>query len=826
MKFSRRTLLASAAGGLALSLSSKSSDALLRGHSPNTNLQTMKIGAGGWVTQIYAADDGTIICKTDTAGAYVWNATTSVWHSIVTPSSMPGQPAGRYYSQGIFECAIAPSNSNKIFLFYYENLYVIINKGENFSLTKYPTFSSPLQGQSDVQKHRSQHMAVDPLDENTVYASDVNNIYVSHDSGTNFTKLNDGSTIPSATNSGGYSIVFDRTSSPVGGRTGTVYISSWGNQIYKSTDAGATWAAMRAGPTAVTRFAIGSDSTVWALSGSTTTSFVWKCVDEKWSQLTFASMGLSARPVALWSLDIAPGASRPVVVINEEGQLNVFNGSTWTGPLNFTRASGDVPWLAVTALNFNFMECSCVMFDPVVPNKLWMTNGIGVFTTTVPNASFVWTPITAGIENLTTNVVTSSPSYPGKAFTGVWDKSIFVISDPDVYQSTCLVNRHFLNDCWELAYASSDPSYIFGLITKNGFLIDDSGYTNDGGATWTYFPTAPLYFILTTNAPSSIGDTVLHFASPIAHAIYPAQGVRVNGTGTTIGHVAALASGGDVTIDTPLAARISAGTDMLFYSAPSGCLAATTPKNIVLCPEAAAYPLYTKDGGKTWRIIDLSSFGVPTGGFVAGNGWGTQAFHRNHFIAADSRDGTFYLYNHTTASKTWNGIYTATDPAGPWTRQLSGPIPFSLGPYTDLLKTPPYFSGGYDTAGHVFYCDGRGTSASSFLFSTNHGLNWNKITGNAGGVLQNILAYGFGAAAPGGNGYPTIYILGQVNGTWGYWRGDNFQSTVAPYSATWTRLATYANNSLSPAIYITGDATSYGKFYVAFDGNGYAYGVL
>jgi len=749
MKFSRRTLLASAAGGLALSLSSKNSDALIRAHSPNVNFQTMKIGAGGWVTQIYGADDGTLICKTDTAGAYVWDTINSVWVPIVTPASMPASahPAGLYYQSGIWECAIAPSNSNKIFLFYYENLYVSTNKGSSFSLTAYQTFRTPLEGQSDAQKHRSQHIAVDPLDENTLYASDNTNLYVSHDSGVYFNKLNSG-TIPSceSTDGGGYSIVFDRTSSPVGGRTGTIYISSWGNQVYKSTDAGATWSATSSGPVAVTRFAIGSDSAVWTLSGDTTSSaqttvHLWKYVSGSWSQLSFASMGLSASPVALWSLDVAPGASQPVVVVNEEGQLNVFNGSTWTGPLNFTRAFGDVPWLAATTLNFNYMECSCVMFDPVVANKLWVSNGIGVFTTTFPSSTFVWTPVSAGIENLTNNVVTSSPSYPSVAFAGVWDKSVFVISDPAVYQSSCLVNRHFLNDCWELAPAASDPSYIFGLITKTGFLIDDSGYYRNGS--WNYFPTAPFYFTLTTSAKSNAGESVLHFASPIAPAIYPPIAIRVNGTGSPTWHATALPSGGNISIDTPLLADINAGTVMLFFSAPSGCLAATTPSNIVACSEMGAYPIYTKDGGNTWRIIDLSSFGVPTGGFVAGNGWGNGVFNRNHFIAADSRDGTFYLLNHTSgASNAWNGIYTATDPAGSWTQKYSGILPGSFQPNSDLLRTPPYFGGGYDTTGHLFYSDCRSYSGK-FIFSIDHGATWKSVA-DGGIALQGVLAYGFG----------------------------------------------------------------------------------
>ena len=51
------------------------------------NWQELKIGAGGWLTGIDIAPDDTMVVRTDTYGAYVWNGTQ--WQQLVTSTSMP-----------------------------------------------------------------------------------------------------------------------------------------------------------------------------------------------------------------------------------------------------------------------------------------------------------------------------------------------------------------------------------------------------------------------------------------------------------------------------------------------------------------------------------------------------------------------------------------------------------------------------------------------------------------------------------------------------------------------------------------------------------------
>ena len=45
------------------------------------------VGAGGFVDGIDVAPDGTMVVRTDTYGAYIWNGTE--WQQLVTATSMP-----------------------------------------------------------------------------------------------------------------------------------------------------------------------------------------------------------------------------------------------------------------------------------------------------------------------------------------------------------------------------------------------------------------------------------------------------------------------------------------------------------------------------------------------------------------------------------------------------------------------------------------------------------------------------------------------------------------------------------------------------------------
>ena len=69
----------------------------------SANWQTLDVGGGGWVTGISIANDGTMVVRTDTNGAYLWNG--SQWVQLITTSSMPA--AFDFSGEGVYEIQVA-----------------------------------------------------------------------------------------------------------------------------------------------------------------------------------------------------------------------------------------------------------------------------------------------------------------------------------------------------------------------------------------------------------------------------------------------------------------------------------------------------------------------------------------------------------------------------------------------------------------------------------------------------------------------------------------------------------------------------------------------
>ena len=108
----------------------------------SSNWQVMKVGAGGWATSLDEAADGTIVVRTDTNGAYLWNGTS--WQQLVTSASMPAafiaaNPVSS--GQGVYEIQMAPSNSNIMYMMFDGDVFVSTNKGTTWTQTSFATVS-------------------------------------------------------------------------------------------------------------------------------------------------------------------------------------------------------------------------------------------------------------------------------------------------------------------------------------------------------------------------------------------------------------------------------------------------------------------------------------------------------------------------------------------------------------------------------------------------------------------------------------------------------------------------------------------------------------
>ena len=99
-------------------------------------LETVKIGAGGYLTGMDIAPDSTMVVRTDTYGAYIWNGTQ--WQQLVTSTSMPAADvSAEPYGEGVYEIKIAPSNTSIIYMEYKGGVYRSADKGATWTKTAF-----------------------------------------------------------------------------------------------------------------------------------------------------------------------------------------------------------------------------------------------------------------------------------------------------------------------------------------------------------------------------------------------------------------------------------------------------------------------------------------------------------------------------------------------------------------------------------------------------------------------------------------------------------------------------------------------------------------
>ena len=100
--------------------------------------------------------------------------------------------------------------------------------------------------------------------------------------------------------------------------------------------------------------------------------------------------------------------------------------------------------------------------------------------------TLTYNDMSAGIENLVANEIIVPPG--GTPVLASWDRPFFKISNLNAYPTTYgPVDSNYIVAGWSVDYASSTPSFLVGLADWWG--IEESGYSTNGGPTWTKFAT-------------------------------------------------------------------------------------------------------------------------------------------------------------------------------------------------------------------------------------------------------------------------------------------------------------------------------------------------
>jgi hypothetical protein len=443
----------------------------------------LAIGAGGWLVGMDIARDGTKVVRTDTYGAYLW--TGSQWAQLVNATSMPAGDVNVDNQEGVYEIRIAPSNTSRFYMMYMGAVYRTNDKGSTWTKTTF----TPVTGADPNDNYRmnGEKMAVDPINPNVVYVgTGSNGLWVSPDAGTSWTRV---SGVPAGIGGGITGIAFDPTSGQTGGKTNTIYAGSWLSGVYRSTDAGVTWTKPSGGPTTVHHGLVGSDGIYYATDGAA----AYKFAGGVWTTINTSS--------GWHSVAVDPSNPARIILGDDGGTLiqSLDRGATWgqgilwgSSTYPISRVATDIPWLDWT--NESYMSSGNMTFDPSASNKLYFSEGIGVWYTSIATNQLwdvgpIWTSQSLGIEQLVANKVISPPG--GKPVLASWDRPVFYINDPDVYPTSHGPdNKNALVMGWGLDYASSNPSFVAAVMN---WSVEKSGYSSDGGQTWHPFATYPPF---------------------------------------------------------------------------------------------------------------------------------------------------------------------------------------------------------------------------------------------------------------------------------------------------------------------------------------------
>ncbi|MCA1196348.1 hypothetical protein K9B35_00065 [Sphingomonas sp. R647] len=708
------------------------------------------IGGGGMISGLSISPGAeTFVARADVYGAFIWDAQANRWAQLVTEAAMPAIfRAQNGIADGVYEIVVAPSRPNRIYMAVKGRVFRSDDRGRSFVLAG---ASNPFPFRWDANSEYRLHgpfMAVDPADPDLVLlGTPANGLWRSQDAGATWARV---ASVPTSKDrkdapdiqAPGTMLWYEQ---PAGGKpTGRIFALASGSGMYVSRDRGLTFTPLASGAQPMTLQRGGFDRRGSFFGVDDATRSIWSFKDGRWRDLT-SELGLAARDYAA----IAANPRADQIFIFDRGgagYTSVDGGERWmTVSHSASVGAGDPPWLRVA--DQPFFTTADIRFDPVRANRLWVASGVGVFHADVePGSTGVeWVSQTRGIEELVANDVIHPPG--GAPLFAGWDFGIHVKPDLAAYSTTFAPGERSLMSVQQLDWTPAKPGVIvtnasdarMGCCSEDGNAVM-AGVSTNGGADWRKFAALPT--------PPGTKD------------------------------------------DDPW--RMSFGTI---------AVSSSDAANIVWAPAFNRQPYYTMDSGRSWKPVILEgATGDTPGSFAA-------FYYQRKTLAADkSAPATFYLYHSGEAPNgALVGLWRTRDGGASWIRVFAGEIAPSSNMAAKLRSVPGH-------AGHLFFTSAfEHVSDTGLRRSSDGGATWRLVPD-----VTRVDDIAFGKAAPGAS-YPAIYISGQVGGEYGIWRSVNNGSA-------WHRLAEFPVGTLDQVTVIGADPDIFGRVYLGYKGSGWIWG--
>ena len=657
----------------------------------------IRLGGGGFTMGIVIQPTtGERYIRVDVNGAYRWDEAAKQWKLLIRDDNVPpGDPmvqAVQY--NGAQSIAVAPSDPNRVYLAwgseYYSphigSLYASDDKGETWARRSSKT-DFRMRANAGIGRQYGERLAVDPANADVCYfGSTDDGLWRTTDGGASWQPI-PADRLPAGKPAkqidrnqkefgvGVPLVVFDPTGPVVDGRSQRIWCTVWREGVFRSDDAGETWTKVHDRPD-VTELVVARDGTVYLTAGNHK--------DAQTNQQDPPFIALRFRD-GQWT-DITPPESRRCgnVAVSpvDPDFLFVFSfngtafrshdgGQTWA-TMSLAKQADDVPWLAWTSSPTS-MALAEVIFDPREPDRLWLCDGIGVWTAKgLDGDRLLWHSVTAGIEDLVAQHVIKAPG--GPIVGAVMDRSIFVVRDPDQYATRHHPDNQFRGGR-DADFCVAEPTRWAAIST--GRVMTSS----DDGRSWQWTGTQPAGEQIRASklAMSAADPRNLVVVAGDRKVYFTKDGGTTWRAGEGIGQAA-----GAATIQ---ADRVEPRT-FYWYDAKAGLAAST-------------------DGGATWRVrLPADQLPAPALGQLAVD-------HRRagHLLGA-------------IASPQNGGVIRSTDGGRTWTR-LGG---FGTA-WVCAFGKPPR-----DDAPSTIYVRGMRGDDAGIWRSTDDGASWGRIAVHPRGI--------------------------------------------------------------------------------------------
>ncbi|MBN2754099.1 MAG: hypothetical protein JXR81_04450 [Candidatus Goldbacteria bacterium] len=469
--------------------------------------KSVQVGGGGFVTGFifHPLEQNLLYARTDMGGAYRWDNANTKW--IPLTDSMTRNNADY---MGILAMAVDPSDVNRVYMLcgkytqsWAGNGAVLASSNKGVSWTINPV---PFKvGANEQGRGAGERLAVDPNLGSILFAgtsgSYPSGLYKSTNSGASF------AAVASFPQTGVINFIqFIKSSSTTGNATQTIYVAAGtnGSSLYKSTDGGASWAlvtgqpsgqqATRASLVGTTMYIVYCSNNGPNAGDNNNTSSVYKLntVNDSLTDITPVGStvygGISADPQNVNNVIVTTLFKWTA---NDPIYYSTNGGTSWT---NISTAATYVRTTSPYTSSVNPHWATDIQIDPNNGNIAIWNTGYGVWRcTNLQSSSVTWNFNDVDLEETVPMQIISPPVGTANLISAMGDYDGFRHTNLDASQNT----RHTPNRGTTLSIAFAENSNPLKVVKAYSHYRDSNNidyygaYSNDGGTTWTDFPSYP-----------------------------------------------------------------------------------------------------------------------------------------------------------------------------------------------------------------------------------------------------------------------------------------------------------------------------------------------